>query len=437
MKSRSSGKLKKSLNLYTLTVYGVGTIIGSGIYSIISPATEIAGAAIWLSFILAAIAASFSAFSYAELATLFPSAGAEHNFLTKAFPKHPIAAFLVGLFIAIHGSATLAAVALTFGQYANKFLNYDIKFIAIFLLLGATTLNFSGLKKASWVNVSFTCIQIGGLMLITIAGFTSADFLEKVSESISQEINFSGVFAATSVLFFIFTGYEHMASLSEETENPEENIWKAFLLSLLVTTGIYLSIIFSLLALLGPDKLANSISPLADAGNLRHPLMGTVISIAALLATSNAVLSGSLSVSRLIFGMSRAGDLPEFLSKTSSTTSSPYFSILFVMFGSLIFLAIGEIKFAASLSSLGALIVFSGINFSVIVLRFTQPNLKRPFKIPGSIGGVPVIPVLGVLISLVLAAQYNFKVYTVFAIGTAFGILVYLFANKKVKSRTH
>lgn len=436
MRKTEPKKLKKSLGLFGLTIYGIGTIIGSGIYSVIAPATASAGAGIWLSFIFAAIAASFSAFSYAELASAFPSAGAEHSFLSRAFPKLPVAAFLVGLFIAIHGSATLAAVAMTFGQYARQYVEVDIKILAAVLLIAATLVNFGGLKKASWINVTFTCIQLSGLVVIAFAGFTSPTFSTNISHSLSETLNLSGVFAATSILFFIYTGYEHMASLSEETKNPERTIWKAFILSLVTSTVIYLAIIFSLLALLSPSDLAKSLSPLAEAGNLRSPILGTMISVAALLATANAVLSGSLSVSRLIFGMSRVGDLPVILSKTNAKSGSPRIAALAVLIGACIFLLLGELKFAASLSSLGALIVFSVINLAVIVLRFTKPNLKRPFRIPVSIARIPLAPALGILISLALAFQYDLKVYITFFLGSILGFAAYIFSKKNTKRRT-
>lgn len=110
--------LTKWLGLVRLSLYGVGTIIGAGLYSVIGPAAGAAGNAIWMSFLVAAMISAFSGLSYAEIASALPGAGAEHNFLRKTFPAYPALAFTVGLFIAVHGAATLATVALTFGGVA-------------------------------------------------------------------------------------------------------------------------------------------------------------------------------------------------------------------------------------------------------------------------------------------------------------------------------
>ena len=426
-------ELKKTLGLFRLTVYGVGTIIGAGIYSVIAPATALAGAAIWLSFLLAAVAASFSAFSYAELASAFPSAGGEHNFLRNAFPNAPAAAFLVGLFIALHGAATLATVALTFAQYARQFVAFEISIVAAILLIVATLINLSGLKHASWVNVIFTCVQISGLLLLAYAGFTSDNFIPAVSATMSETGNITGVLGATAVVFFIYTGYEHMASLTEEVREPERNIWKAFILSLIISSVVYLLIIFSLMALTSPKEVAGSISPLADAAKTRHPFLGIAITVAALLATANAVLSGSISVSRLLFGMARAGDLPTLLTRTRATQSSPWIAALLVMLGAGIFLLLGELKFVASLSSLGALLVFTAINIAVIALRISKPDLPRPFRVPGAIGAVPILPILGVIVSVALALQYEARVYLTFGAGGIIGLVAYLIARRRDK----
>lgn len=418
-------KLQKSLGLFRLTVYGVGTIIGSGIYAVIGPAAASAGSSIYISFIFAALASAFTALSYAELASALPSAGAEHNFLRKAFPDLPVAAFLVGLFIAIHGAATLATVALTFASYLREFLDVNAVTAAIVLISVFTLLNITGLRKSSWVNVSFTFAQVSCLLILAGAGFTHDSFYSNISKVFSQPVQWDGTFAATAIIFFIYTGYEHMASVSEEAKCPGRDLWKAFLLALGITTFVYLAVILGVMGLVNPLTLANSNGPLAVAAQTRSPILGTMVTIAALLATANAVLSGSISVSRLIFGMARSGDLPHVLTRLAKNSQSPLIAALIVLGLSSAFAALGEISVVASVSSFGAVLVFALVNTAVIALRIKKPEMKRPFKIPGQIMGVPIIPVIGILICLALATHYAWPVFLLFAAGAGLGFLAY------------
>ncbi len=417
----SSTGLKKSLGLFRLTVYGVGTIIGSGIYAVIAPAASEAGSAIWVSFLLAALASSFTALSYAELASALPSAGAEHNFLLRAFPKAPVIAFAIGFFIAIHGAATFATVALTFASYARPFVDVGVTSIALALIVTFTVVNLIGVKQASWINVTFTVFQVSCLVVLAIIGFSSETFSINISSSLSQPIVWDGVFAATAVIFFIYTGYEHMASMSEEAKRPED-LWKAFLLALIITSVVYLAIIFSTLGIVRTEVLANSVDPLAAAGRSQGVWLGYLITVAALLATANGVLSASLSVSRLLFGMSRAGDLPRALSKVSAASRTPYIALIVVMIVGAIFVVLGEIKTAASVSSFGALLVFALVNLATVILRFKDPQLPRPFKVPGKVGRVPILPCIGVVVSLALATCYSLEVYLIFAASSLVGL---------------
>lgn len=428
-------KLPKSMGVFKLTVYGVGTIIGSGIYAVIGPAAANAGSGIWISFLIAAVISAFTALSYAELGSALPNAGAEHNFLKQAFPKLPAAAFLVGLFIAIHGAATVATVALTFGNYLQKFIELPVVPVALGLIAIFTLTNILGLKRASWINVAFTILQVSCLVVLIYAGFTNPDFNDKFSKVLSSPVNWDGVFGATAIVFFIYTGYEHMASLSEEAIDPGRDLWKAFLLALVITTLVYAGVIISILGIVDVSEIAASNGPLSMAGESRWKILGTAITGAALLATANGVLSGSVSISRLLFGVARAGEFPKKLASTTENSKSPWFAALMVMIVACAFVFVGEIELVASLSSLGALLVFAMINAAVISLRVLKPQLKRPFRIPLSIGRIPILPSLGVLFSLLLATRYKGSVYGCFLIGVAAGVGLYFWRkNESSKS---
>ncbi|HEY0668859.1 MAG TPA: amino acid permease [Sphingobacteriaceae bacterium] len=418
-------KLKKALGLIPLTFYGVGTIVGAGIYAIIGVVAGEAGYNMWIAFVLASIAAAFSALSYAELSSSFPKAGAEYVFLSNAFPNKKVIPFITGYFITIHGTATFATVLLAFAGYFSGFFDIPEMLIAYALLAVITLFNLSGIKKSSVVNITFTSAQILGLVMLVLAGVTSQSFgnVFQYKFSLGPEI-----FTSVAIVFYVYTGYEHMATLAEEAKNPGRNIPLAFIFSLIFTTVIYLLIVFSALALATPEALANSRSPLALAGSNRYSWMGPVIGVAALLATANVSLSASLSVSRMMYGMSSKGDMPAIFSKLN-VQKAPWVAALALAAIVGIFIPFGEIRLVASVSSLGAMLVFAFVNLAVIVLRYKRPALKRPFSVPLRIGKFPVLPAFGIIISVLLATQFSWEVYLIFGIAVALGITGYYLSS--------
>lgn len=422
-------ELKKELGVVRLTFYGVGIIVGAGIYTVIGAAAGQAGHDLWLSFILAAVAASVSALSYAELSSTYPDAGAEFIFVRKAFPKIDIPSFLTGWTIAFHSSATIAAVLLAFSGYFSTFFNMPSLLISYGVLLVLALISITGIKKSSTINIVMVSIQLLGLFLLIVFGLLEtgppkAEFFKVES--------LSGTLAATATLFFIYTGFEHMASLGSEVKNPGKTIPRAFLLTMLITSILYLLIAFTVLNIADPSALAKVDSPLSLAASGLNNWLPVVLAVAALFATANAAFSGIISISRLLFGMACVGELPEFMKRTNEQ-KVPWVTTLIVMIVVAGFLLMGDIKIVAGMSSLGALLVFVAVNIALIVLRFKAPGQRRPFKVPLSIGKVPILPILAILISLALVVQYEWLVYAAFVGAILIGIVLNYLLDKQSK----
>ena len=430
--SSPSGGLAKTLGLGRLSLYGIGTIIGAGIYAVIGPAAGAAGEAIWGSFLIAAVISAFSGLSYAELASAMPSAGAEHSFLRQALPKAPAVAFAVGLFIAVHGAATFATVGLTFGNYLQTFLAMPPVLVALGLMALATGINIAGVTKASAVSAVLTTIQV--LCLIAFAAWAIGLKGSALPPKIAAPQDWGGVLQGAAIVFFIYSGYEHMATLSEEAKEPGRDLWRAFMVALCVSTAVYIAVIFGVLALVDARSIGSSDFPLVAAASQLGQWAGVVITGAALLATANAVLNASVSGSRLLFGMARAGDLPKALQRTLGKSKSPWIGAIVMLAAACIFAVLGEVKFVASLSSLGVTLVFASVNAAVIILRYTRPDLKRPFKVP-SIRRFPVTAALGIAASLLLAAQYEWKVYLTFLMAILAGAIPYALVRRRSAAR--
>lgn len=428
MSTDKSAGLSKSLGLARLSLYGVGTIIGAGIYSVIGPAAGAAGEAVWISFLVAALISALTGLSYAELASALPNAGAEHNFLRQAFPRIPAFAFAVGLFIALHGAATFATVGLTFGSYLRIFIDVNPTIVAIALMFLATLINISGVKHASTLGSVLTVVQVGCLMIFAIVALSSQS--DSSQELFASPEDWSGVLTGAAIAFFIYSGYEHMATMSEEAKRPDRDIWRAFMIALFVTTSVYFMVIIAVQSLVDGRSLQATEFPLIEAARSLGSTFGIVVGGAALLATANAVLSASLSGSRLLFGMARTNDLPSVLKTTLGSRGSPWVAALFFVSVACAIALFGEIKFVASLSSLGVTLVFASVNAAVIVLRYSKPKLTRPFSVP-SVGKMPITALIGVVTSLLLSTQYDGNVYLVFFSAVVLGMVTYAIVSRR------
>lgn len=415
-------KLSRVLGLPLLTFYGTGMILGAGIYTIIGKAAGVAQESLWLGFALAAIAALFTALSYSELATMFPRAGAEYIYLKSAFPKYKWAAIASGLMMAFAGAATASTVTVAFTGYLETFVSVPVLLVASVLLVLFTILNMTGLKQSSWVNVLFTLIEVGGLILFIYLGMKNPKF----GDALSAKPNFSTLSSAALIIFAFF-GFENTVNLIEETKKPEKNIPLAILLSLGISTTLYLLVSLAALALLSPDELSQSNAALTDAAKQSaNPQMAGLLSGIALFSTANTALIALITTSRILYGMANDYSLPSLLAKVSEKRKTPWVSALIVLTVSLLLLPLGKVEVLASISSFATMISFMAINVALIYLRVHAPNHERPFRIPFSIKRIPLIPVLGFVLSLIFCLQFDGTVYTVglllFAIAIAIGL---------------
>ena len=244
-----AGALQRSLNLPQLVFYGIGTIVGAGIYSIIGAAAGLAGGAFWLSFALASAVALLTALSYAELSAMFPRAGAEYRFLSEAFPDHDWPSFLAGWLIALNAAATAATVALAFANYLQAFVELPKIPVALGLLAACTLANVAGLKQATWLAIVLTSIECGGLLLVVVLGFASGNVGAHVALPAASGAFGGGILAATALVFFMYIGFEDIANLAEESRRPERAMPRALLISVVATSILYLLVAFAVLSL--------------------------------------------------------------------------------------------------------------------------------------------------------------------------------------------
>jgi APA family basic amino acid/polyamine antiporter len=421
------GGLARELGLWEVTLSGVGIILGAGIYALIGVAAGQAGNAVWLSFAISAVAALFTALSYAELSSMYPRAGAEYEYTVAAVGE--FVAFVVGWLIIFSGIVAAAAVSLGFGGYFATLTGAPVILVAAVLIAVLAFVLLIGIRESALVAVIFTLVETGGLLLIIIAGIPflgSVDYLE-------MPLGISGVFTAAALVFFAFLGFEEMVKFSEETTRPERTVPKALLIALAICTVLYLLVSVSAVSVIGWQGLAASDAPFTAVAIAAWGGTGALaLSVIALFATANTVLLLLLAASRISYGMARSGTLPGLLSRVHRTRRTPFVAIGVVSLASLLFLFLGDIGFVANVSNFTLFVTFVVVNGSVIILRMRRPERTRPFTIPGAIGKIPVFPVLGILSCAFLFVQLTPEVIAIGTLLTIVGGIAALFAGKRI-----
>jgi len=423
-------ELKRRMGLFQLTMYGVGLILGAGIYVLIGEAVGFAGDSVWIAFVLGSIVALFAGLSYAELSALFPKAAAEYVFIKNAF-KNNFFAFVIGWLTAITSIITAATVALGFGGYFAEFFKVPIIISAIGLIGILSLVNFIGIRESAWTNTIFTIIEAGGLILIIIIGFTVLN-PEPVNYTESPS-GFAGIAIAFVLIFFAFIGFEDMANVAEEVKNPKKTIPRAIILSVLISGILYILVSLAVVRVVNWEELATSSAPMAmvaerGLGSEAHIILSSI----ALFAITNTVLITLVAGSRIFYGMAREKVFPSLLEKIHFRTKTPWVAVLVILITSVGFTFIGDIVIVANITVFAIVITFASVNLAVIVLRYTEPDIERKFKVPLNVGRFPILPLFGLGISVYMALQFEIEIILAGLGIIISGAIFYLF-NKKRK----
>ena len=277
--------LRRRLGIAGTTLSGLGIILGAGVYVLIGEAAADAGSALWLSFVLAAVLAAATGLSYAELASMFPEAGASSTYVREAFGRR--AGFLVGWMLLAMSVIAAPAVALGFGGYATDLLGWPRAGAAVGVLLLSGAVVYVGVRETVAIAVLMTLAEVGGLIAVVTLGLPDVG----ATGLLDTPRGGAGVIAAASLLFFAFTGFEQIATLSEETRDAERTIPRAMLLAIAIATALYLLVGGVAVSVLPWRELAASAAPLSDVVSATAgERAGDALSLIALFATGNTAL---------------------------------------------------------------------------------------------------------------------------------------------------
>lgn len=396
-------KLRRDLTLFDLVFYGVGIILGAGIYVLIGHATAVAGSGVWMSFVLAAVIASFTGLSYAELGSMYPKDAAEYTFVKTAF-RDTTTGFVIGWLTFFMTVVAGSAVALGFGQYLHGLTGISIVASAAGLLIFFAIINYLGIKLSSRINIVLTSLTLFGLLIIIAIGLPhlgSVDYFEMPGGVV-------GIFGAAAIVFFAYLGFDEIVNVSEEAKNAKRNVPKAIVISVIITTAIYILVALSTVSVVPWQQLGASGTPLALVAETSFgSSAGLLLSIFALFATASTVLILMIAASRMLFGMAEDRVMPKLLTRVDRKRKTPLACILLITIIALAFVFYSEIKSIALLVDFSAFFVFAMINLSVVILRYAEPKTKRMFRVPLNIGQLPVLPLLGFLISAYMILNFQ------------------------------
>ena len=385
-----SQHLARSLGFFQLTATGVGLVVGAGIYVLLGAATEIAGATIWVSFLLAGVTSALTAMSYAELASMFPSAAAEHEYTRRV--AGPSLSFLVGWFMVAGLVVAAAAVSLGFASYLEALTGIPVRLGSLGLFGLLLFVCLLGVRRSTRLTVALSAVQVFGLVVIIAIGLPHLG-----DHSLLQGHGPQAVVSGAALVFFAFLGFDEVITLAEETTNPTRTAPRALLWTLGISTLLYVGVAISSVSVLGATKLGHSGQPLAEVATQGlGPSAGKAISVIAVFATINTTLLAVTAASRLIFGMAITGALPRRLSRVSRR-QVPAAAIVVVVVVAMAIAQSGSLELVASLTDVAVFLVFIAVNVTVIALRIRQPHRIRPFTVPWSFCRVPVIPVLALV----------------------------------------
>jgi amino acid transporter len=419
------GGLKRAITPGLLLFFIVGDILGGGIYARVGRVAGETGGAIWVAFLLALLMAAFTAASYAELVGKYPRAGGAGLYVHRAFGR-PFVSFIVAFAVVASGIASASALARAFGgDYLSVFLDLPVVLTALALLALIAAVNLRGIDESVKINVGFTLVEMGGLLLIVVVALVAIGGGD-AEPSRAFEFKEGGgsmlgvALAGAAIAFYALIGFEDSVNVAEETRNPASTYPKALFGALAIAGFIYLLVTIGASMVVPAGDLAGSDAALLEV--IRQGPLGIpekLFSAIGLLALSNGALINMIMASRLLYGMAQEGVVPRPFTAVLPARRTPWIAIVFTSAIAAALIVTGDLDSLADTTVALLVIVFGIVNVCVLVLRREQVEHEH-FVVPW------FVPVIGVGISLALLTQIEAATYGRAAILVAVGVLLWI-----------
>jgi APA family basic amino acid/polyamine antiporter len=438
--SGAADHLKRSIGTFQLTMFGVGSTIGTGIFFVLSQAVPEAGPGVIVSFIIAGIAAGLAAICYAELASAVPISGSTYSYAYTTLGE-AVAMGVAACLLLEYGVST-AAVAVGWSGYLNKLLSNVLGFQlphalsaapwdtepgyvnlpAVILIGMCAVLLIRGASESARVNAIMVLIKLGvlGMFVIIALSAYDADHLRDFAP-----FGVAGIGSAAGTIFFSFIGLDAVSTAGEEVKNPQKTMPRALIAALVIVTGTYLLVG---LAALGTQPWQNfgeqqqaGLATILD--NVTHgSWASTILAAGAVISIFTVTLVTLYGQTRILFAMGRDGLMPARFAQVNARTMTPVSNTVIVATAAALLAAFIPLEKLADMVSIGTLTAFIVVSVGVIILRVRQPDLPRAFKVPG----YPITPVLSVLACGYILASLHWYTWIAFSGWVSVALIFYL-----------
>ncbi len=433
--------LKRTLTAFSITLLGVGAIVGTGIFVLTGvAAAKYAGPGLIFSFIVAGIVSGLAAICYAEFASTVPIAGSAYTYSYATLGE--LVAWIIGWDLILEYAVGAGAVSIGWSGYivdllkgafgivlpkaltASPFSGGIVNLPAVLIILAVTALLILGTSQSTTVNNVIVFVKLAVILFFLIVGF---GHINAANWNPFLPFGVGGILRGASIIFFAYIGFDQISTSAEETKNPEKALPIGIFLSLLICTVLYIAVTAVLTGIVSYKKL-DVASPVSHALILLGlNTAGSIISVGAVCGLTTVLIVLLYGQSRIFFSMARDGLLPGLFSRVHPRFRTPYLSSLIV--GVVVAAIAGfiPIDVVAELTNIGTLSAFVLVSVAVLVLRRTQPDLKRGYRVPF----VPFIPILSILASFVLIVSLPLVTIIRFFVWLAIGLLVYFLYSRR------
>jgi len=395
--------LKRSLSCFLLMSYGLGTILGAGIYVLVGKVAGISGVFAPFSFLVAALIAFFSAVSYAEFASRYPYSAGEAYYVNQGFRRRSLAG-IVGWLVVLTGVVSAATLSKGFVGYFQVFFSVPAWTIITILVVSLGALAIWGIVESVIVTMVITWISVIGLLFVlVVAGHHLTEFTDKFITSVSRfELNDAkAIILGAFVAFYAFIGFEDMVNVAEEVINPRRTIPQAIFIALAIAAVLYFFTVLVAILALPISNLAASKAPLALIVQQQR-ISPKLIGLISLIAIVNGILVQIIMASRVIYGMAKQQNAPNLFARVNARTQTPILATISVIVIILLLALSFPVLELAKATSFIILLVFLCVNLSLIVVKLSPQNLTSDGIKTYSIG----FPIVGVaLIVLFISVQ--------------------------------
>lgn len=451
--TKGNGGLRRSLTATNLVALGIGAIVGTGIFVITGQAAaSYAGPALTISFLISALGCVMAGLCYAEFAAMIPVAGSVYSYSYTTMGE--ILAWFIGWILILEYLFACSSVAVGWSGYMMSLLHgwgidlpqqiayatFDhtdegwiwtgsiINFPAVFIVSTMSAFLIGGIKQSAFVNNVIVVIKVSVILLFIGFGLSYinvSNWHPYIPENTGEfgEFGWSGILRGAGVVFYAFLGFDALSTAAQEAKNPQKDMPKGILISLLICAILYVAVTAVLTGIVNYKEL-NVAAPIAlaiDRTGEGLAWLSPLIKLGAIAGLSSVILVMMLGQSRIYYAISKDGLLPKIFSKINSKHGVPNNATIFACIITGIFAGLFPLHVLSELVSIGTLMAFTIVCLSIIVLRKTRPELNRPFKTPL----VPFVPLLGAAICIMQMLALPWSTWARLIGWTIIGFIIY------------